>query len=102
MILLLLACSSPPECDTGTPTWDGEVRDLLITHCQACHAEDTPNRYGAPEGSSFDTEADAIAWADRIRVRVVEDQTMPPGGGMEADEIAAVEAWLDCVALTQE
>ena len=60
LFLLMLACASQTP-DTGpcaqpTVTWDSFGQSFLITHCQGCHASTSPQRYGAPEGISFDTQ----------------------------------------------
>lgn len=114
-LLLLVACNPekhPPDAqaDTGDGwpvacsdeeralpvTWRLTAQPFLLTYCSACHAAGSPNRFGAPEGVTFDTEAEAIAWAPRIRARTVELGDMPVGGGVIEEDLRAIEAWLDC------
>ncbi len=114
-LLMLLACdktAAQPEApdDTGADvnaacsaeeraqpvTWRLTAQPFLLTYCSACHAADSPNRFGAPAGVSFDTEAEAIAWGPRIRARTVELGDMPVGGGVIEEDLIAIEAWLDC------
>lgn len=85
------ACGSAPSV-----TWENWGRGFVTTHCQGCHASTAPDRYGATEGVYFDTEADIRLWADRIRVRVLEDEDMPPAGGLSADESFLLKTFLDC------
>ena len=107
----LAGCGAPKEADsapaavadTGSsaadclPTWDGWADGFFTTWCRSCHSADAPDRRGAPEGTDIDSEAQAIALRDRIRARVVEQGTMPMGGGVPEDEMRILEAWLSCV-----
>lgn len=97
----------PPE-DTGTAvdplcvdapvvTWNNFGEGFLIENCQACHASTAPNRHGAPENVTFDTEDDVRTWKDRILARAAGDApTMPPMGGTSADDRYLLEVWLTC------
>ena len=109
-----LACSGPVDSDTvvgvtdsgqsrgfacdSSPsvTWDNWGRGFVTTHCQGCHASTAPDRYGAPEGVDFDTMADLREWRERVRVRVLETEDMPPAGGLSEDEKFLLEVLLDC------
>lgn len=114
-LILLLACDkkaarahAPLDTGDGWPaacsdaerarpvTWRLTAEPFLLAYCSACHAAGSPNRFGAPEGVSFDTEADALAWAPRIRARTVELGDMPVGGGVTEEDLLDIEAWLDC------
>ena len=55
-----------------------------------------PERNGAPEGVDFDSEADLLYWSLSVRRTVLEDGSMPVGGGLSADDAALLEALLDC------
>lgn len=114
MWFILLACttapadSAPATCgDLPEPdpadcvgvervTWDDFGHGFLLTQCQGCHATAAPERYGAPEGVAFDTVEDACLQADRIRARVLDDETMPPAGGLTETERVLLTTWLDC------
>lgn len=91
-----------PVSDTGicadapVVTWENYGHGFVLERCQSCHASTSDNRYGAPEGVSFDTKEEALAQADRILARVVDDETMPPSGGVDADDLELVEIWLTC------
>jgi uncharacterized membrane protein len=45
---------------------------------------------------TFDTEADLARWADRIRVRTLQEHTMPVGGGLYDQDLALLEVMLEC------
>ncbi|MFT5687152.1 MAG: putative membrane protein [Myxococcota bacterium] len=109
MIFLLLACSdkgtdsAPPV--SSAPEWCAEEVDVtydnfgegfLLTHCQGCHAQETPNRFGAPESVYFDTRAEVDVWRDTIYRVVFTDLTMPPAGGITDDELSLADIWLQC------
>ena len=107
LVFTLLPACSPDAADAGAPTcdtaaaalsvtWDNWAEGFFVSYCQACHASDTPNANGAPAGVHFDTVAEARALAERIRARVLDDQTMPPAGGVLADDLRLLDAWLAC------
>lgn len=77
-------------------TWENWGAGFMSTYCNACHAADTPERFGAPEGVSFDTLAEVRSWEQRIRVRVLDQETMPLGGGVYPDDLLLLESFLDC------
>lgn len=83
----------------GAPviTWETFGRGFTTENCQSCHASTAPNRYGAPPGVTFDTHDDVVMWKDRMIVRATGDApTMPPGGGVSADDRYRLEVWLRC------
>jgi hypothetical protein len=50
-----------------------------------------------PAAVVFDSEADAAAWAGRIAaVALVDPPTMPPEGGVLAEDLTRLELWLSC------
>lgn len=98
---LLLACASSADdsggpCAEPVPTWDNGGQAFFAQWCDSCHAESSPNRYGAPEGVHFDTLDDVAAWTDRLDARVLQDATMPPGGGIAEDELDLFATFLEC------
>ena len=88
--------------DTGSPeldcsvNWDGWTDGFFATYCRSCHSVTTAARYGAPEGVDFDTRDDVIRWAERIRIRVLEQETMPLGGGVIPSDLEPLDRWLHC------
>lgn len=108
--LLLLACGSgsPDETegpdDTATPLpeecevrWDAWASGFFTTYCQSCHSETSPHRYDAPTGVDLDNIEDVRDWSERIRIRVLQEETMPVGGGVPDAELNQLDAWLDCL-----
>lgn len=83
------------SCDTGSPVaWESGAAAAFSTWCQPCHAQDAPQRYGAPEAVVFDTEADALPWAGAVRRTALIDETMPVGGGLSPEARATLAGWL--------
>ncbi|MFT5583353.1 MAG: putative membrane protein [Cognaticolwellia sp.] len=100
LFLLMLACASQTP-DTGpcvrpTVTWDSFGQSFLITHCQGCHASTSPQRYGAPEGLSFDTREQSAELQSSIERTVLDQESMPPAGGLNDDERELLAQWLAC------
>ena len=87
-------CSSVPYV-----TWDTYMQGMLMTHCQGCHASESPTRYGAPENVYFDNIDDALYWSDRIRIRTLDMQDMPPAGGIFSEDLYLVQVWLECFSM---
>ena len=89
-----LDCDSVPYV-----TWETYTQGMLMTHCQGCHASESPTRYGAPEDVSFDDVEDALFWSERIRMRTLEIQDMPPAGGIFSDDLYLLQIWLECYSI---
>lgn len=105
LLLALLACGEEPQtvdssadpCDSALPvTWNNWADGFFASYCRACHSVNTQDRYGAPEGVDFDTLEDVQQWEERIRVRTLEEQDMPVGGGVYEEDLALLETWLEC------
>lgn len=107
--LWAVGCGAKAPADTGVsmattstttstclPTWDGWADGFFATWCRSCHSATAPDRHGAPDGTDLDTEAQALALADRIHARVVVEGTMPLGGGVVEDDLTLLDAWLAC------
>lgn len=71
-------------------TYNADIRPILEARCVTCHSD--PPRFGAP--NALTTYATASAFAQRIFVRVVQEGTMPPGGGVPESEQALIEVWV--------
>lgn len=101
---LLVACadkggdSATGVCaDAPTLTWASHGQAILTQWCQPCHATSAANRHGAPESVAFDTEAEALAWGERIlAVSTGDDPTMPPGMPLPEEDRYRLEIWLSC------
>jgi uncharacterized membrane protein len=105
LLLALSGCAGEPAADTAAVDcesspdvdWTGFAHGFVTTYCVSCHSvNNTERRYGAPEGLDFDTEADVYASAARIRVRTLDEETMPPGGGVFADDLELLDIYLTC------
>lgn len=102
--LLGVACAGddgealPEDCeDAPVVTWASFGQDFTRENCQSCHASTSANRNGAPAEVVFDTEQDVLDWADRVLERAgAEPPTMPPRGGLEADDQERLRIWLEC------
>lgn len=82
----------------GHPTWANFGQAFFLTYCDACHAADSPNRFGAPISVTFDTEAEVDGQLDAIRRTVLDERSMPLGGGLPDDDLAALDNYLTCRA----
>lgn len=84
------------------PVSFAEVRAVVEQRCVTCHAAvPTDPLFSAPPGGVVLTSPDQIkAYADKIRVQVVEAKAMPLGNrtGMTDEERALVARWLDAGA----
>jgi uncharacterized membrane protein len=104
MLWLLLACGSAE--DSGDPactapeavTWESYGHIFMTTYCVSCHSVyNEDHRFGAPVGVDFDTEADLLRQVERVRVRVLEEQTMPVAGGVFPEDLLLLERYLGCL-----
>ena len=83
--------------DAPLETWATFGQSFAITYCQGCHASTAANRYGAPQGINFDTRDEVLALGNRILTVVTSDTaTMPPNGGISAEDLTRLELWLRC------
>lgn len=102
LLAALLACDGEPTpvdtaCDLDYAlSWDTFGDAFFHTWCAACHSAAAPQRFDAPEGVDFDTEDQVRSWEARIRARVLDDQTMPLGGGISDEELLLLRQYLDC------
>ena len=108
LLPLLLACGTEPQPeDTSTPvdplceegydlTWDNFGHGFMLTYCTSCHSEDSPNRFGAPEGIDFDTEAQLLEMRTLVEFVVIEEESMPLGGGVFDDDLYLFEVYMEC------
>lgn len=83
--------------DVPTVTYNSFGAGFMTENCQGCHASTAADRYGAPEGVTFDTVKEVWFWKDRILSRSVgDDSSMPPAGGVSEDDRTKLEWWLVC------
>jgi len=99
LALLFLACeseSSPCEDPPYTLGWGNFGDGFMADYCRACHAAQAVERFEAPEEVNFDTEADVVRWGERIRVRVLDEASMPVGGGVTSQDAERLDLYLSC------
>jgi cytochrome c5 len=85
------ACATAPKV-----TWENWGQGFFMTRCGACHSPTAQDRHGAPEGVEFVTAGDLATWRDRVHATVLEEGTMPLGGGIGDDDLALLETLLAC------
>lgn len=91
------SAAAPVTAGEGTPAF-AVVRGIIAQRCLSCHSRfPTDPTFGAgPAGVTFDTPESIAALVERIRVRVVETETMPFANktGMTPDERALLARWI--------
>ena len=95
------SASAEVDCmtaDATDVTWNTWAQGFFMTWCQACHSATAENRHGAPVGTDFDTEKSVMEWRERIIIRVIDDQSMPLGGGLSGDDLALLQRYFDNVS----
>ena len=86
-----------PLCSQGYDlTWSNWASSFFATYCDSCHAASSPNRFGAPEYATFDTEQQVVDAWDSVYRTVIEDENMPLGGGVYDDDLFLIEIYLVC------
>jgi hypothetical protein len=105
MMLLLLACTAGTDTgdtaasactDAPNATWASFGDGFFATYCRACHSASTAERYGAPEAVNFDSLADIRTFEASIRRTVLDDESMPVGGGVYDDDALLLDTFLTC------
>ena len=99
LLPLLLSCTDAPvdsalDCEP-TVTWDGWGHGFFSTWCTTCHAPDA-DRNGAPAGVDFHSPDAVWRQRDAVRRRVIEQQDMPLGGGLDPEDLVRLDALLSC------
>ena len=84
--------------DATAPITSADVRHVIDRRCGACHSvRQSDASFGpAPGGVTFDTEAEIVLRALRIRERAVVTRTMPPGNKtrITEEERALLGRWV--------
>lgn len=90
--------SEPPAACATAPgvTWDNWGRGFFRTWCGACHSATSQERNGAPEGLDLESQGQVRALAASIRRSVLEDHTMPLGGGIPEEDLQLLDVFLTC------
>ena len=82
--------------DARELSWSSFGHGFFRTWCTSCHSESSAERAGAPPGIDFDTEDQVATWSDAIRRTVIDDETMPLGGGVYDDDLELLDEYLRC------
>lgn len=91
------AAAPPAACATAPAvTWDNWGRGFFRTWCGACHSATAQERNGAPEAVDLETVAQVRALRSSIHRSVLEDHTMPLGGGIPEEDLQLLEVFLSC------
>ena len=92
------SAAAEDTCAPGSEatTWDAWGAGFFAGYCRTCHSADTPDRRGAPESLNFDTEAEVRASAGLIQSSVIDEGTMPIGGGVPDVELQRLAQYLGC------
>lgn len=99
LALGLAACGGPEAtCDEDGPVvaWENFGDGFFTGYCQGCHASTSTDRFGAPASITFDDEAQVLALRDEVAREVLDEGSMPPGGGVPDDDLDALRRYLDC------
>ncbi len=86
-------------CGESLPemTWQSFGEGFVATYCQGCHASGPFDRHGAPESVVFDSEDEVLARVEAVKRTTLADvPTMPPGGGIPAEQRELLSAYLKC------
>jgi uncharacterized membrane protein len=100
VVVLSAPGSARPAAASVTPPRFADVRAVIDRRCLPCHsAYPTDSVFGRPPlpgGVAFDTPEAVQRFADRIRVRAVETQTMPLANktGMTPEERELLARWI--------
>jgi len=97
-----LSARVAPAAPSGPAPSFVEIRTVLVQRCAVCHSETPvmPGFVAPPVNVRMDTPQQIRALAGRIRVRAVEQKTMPPGNVtfMTDDERELIRRWIDAGA----
>jgi uncharacterized membrane protein len=91
------AAACQTDTGGGYPTWAGFGEGFFAGRCASCHAASAPERFGAPDTVTFDSEDDVLRQIDAVQRVILDDASMPPGGGLHADELERLAVYLDCL-----
>ena len=95
MMLLFFACGLDCSDDPYAPTYENWAEGFFVSKCLPCHGADAQEVFGAPNIDLHNYSA-VFHMRETIRRSVLEEQRMPPGGGLLEDERLMLEQWLDC------
>ncbi len=97
--LLAATWPTPPPVDTSPRVTFAEANDIITRRCRQCHSATPTDAVftSPPNGVTFDTPASVVAYAARMRLRVVEARSMPLANqtDMTDEEREVLRRWID-------
>lgn len=99
IVLWMLACGGVSSADGEECSpfyYENFGAGFMTEHCQGCHADGATDREGAPQAIFFDDVSSILEHRDTI-IYEIEEETMPPAGGITEEERAAAVEWLNCM-----
>jgi hypothetical protein len=82
--------------NTGTVTYDLQMKDFFVRNCLTCHSSTSENRNGAPATVNFDSYASAYPNA-KLANNLVQAGAMPPlssGLSVSKADHCLVDVWV--------
>jgi uncharacterized membrane protein len=105
-LMVVTRIESKPKMIVNYPVGFQRAQQIIATRCVRCHsAKPSDEIYTAPPNSvMFDSPAQIVLMADRIKVRAVELETMPLNNktGITDVERAELRAWIEAGAKVAE
>ena len=103
MILFLLSCTinktiylDTSESECASLTYNNFGSAFISRYCLGCHASNSNNREGAPSNITLET-IENIEEYHSIILQEIEEEEMPPQGGVDEDIRQAAVDWLNCI-----
>ncbi len=105
LLALMLACGGDKgAAESADPcaevpydlNWANFGDGFFANYCRACHSSGAPDRFGAPDGINFDTLEEVRAQSSLIAFVVIEEQSMPEGGGVYEQDLEFLGYFLEC------
>lgn len=79
------------DCASVNYNYTADIAPLMINYCATSGCHDVSNAGNV----KLETYAQTVEHASRINQRVVLDRTMPPGGGLTAEQISVIKCWIE-------
>ncbi len=76
------------------PTYMGQIKSIIEFRCNECHG--SPADHDAPDSFNLLSYDSVVVWAERIKIRTVDEKSMPPEEEepMAAEEIETLLLWI--------
>ena len=103
MILFLISCTinktiyvDTAESECASLTYNNFGAAFISQYCLGCHASASNNREGAPVHITLET-IENIEEHQSVILRELEEEAMPPQGGIDEDIRQTAIEWLNCL-----